>query len=233
MNSLDGRVAVVTGASSGIGRATAELLASRGARVTIFSRRSDALAALAREAAGRMFAVAGDVADADAVERLFFSTEEQFGPCDILVNAAGIIDPKPVAEMTEEQWERMFAVNARGTFLTCRRALRPMIARRSGAIINIGSISGVPGPQKFPGYSSYCAAKAAVIAFTESLAVEVAEYGIRANCVSPGSVDTPMLAKVGGLTPDMTPEEVAEIILFLASEASRPINGKNIQSYGV
>ena len=119
-----------------------------------------------------MLAVSGDVADPDAIERLFAQTEERFGDCDLLVNNAGMIDPKPLLETTLEDWERMFAVNVRGTYLASRRALRSMIARREGAIVNVASISGVPGPEKYPGWASYCASKAAVISFTEALAVE-------------------------------------------------------------
>ena len=98
--------------------------------------------------------------------------------------------------------------------------------------MNVASISGVPGPQKFPGFVSYCASKAAVIALTEALAVEVKEYGIRVNSVSPGSVDTAMLRRAGAaLVPDMTPDEVASTILFLASDRSRPINGQNLHVF--
>jgi NAD(P)-dependent dehydrogenase (short-subunit alcohol dehydrogenase family) len=108
-----------------------------------------------------------------------------------------------------------------------------MTTRRSGAIVNIASISGIPGPEKFPGFASYNASKAAVIAFTEALAVETKDLGVRVNCVSPGSVDTPMWAAASGGAPaDMTAEEVAETILFLASERSRPMNGQNLHVYG-
>jgi 3-oxoacyl-[acyl-carrier protein] reductase len=134
--------------------------------------------------------------------------------------------------MTERDWDRMFAVNVRGAFLATRRAVKSMIARRTGTIVNVSSISGVIGPEKFPGTSAYCASKAALIAFTEVAAVELKEHGIRVNCVSPGSVDTPMWATVsGGARADMTPAEVAEVILFLASDRSRPINGQNIDVY--
>lgn len=108
-----------------------------------------------------------------------------------------------------------------------------MLAARRGAIVNVASISGVPGPQKFPGFAAYCASKAALIGFTEALAVELKDSGVRVNCVSPGSVDTPMLRRVApSLTPDMSPAEMAGIIEFLASAVSRPINGQNIHAYG-
>lgn len=223
------RVAVVTGASSGIGAACADKLAGRGARVVVFARSLDKLLALAARHEGRMLAVAGDVADEAAVSRVFDEAESRFGACDILVNNAGMIDPKPMAATSADEWDRMFAVNVRGAFFCARRALPPMIAKGAGAIVNVASISGVIGPEKFPGYVSYCASKAAVIAMTEALAVEVKGHGVRVNCVSPGSVDTKMWAEASGGAPaEMTPDEVAETILFLASDRSRPMNGQNI-----
>lgn len=228
---FDGRIVVVTGASSGIGRAAAEMFAARGARVVLFARSKDKLSNIA---AGndRMLAIPGDVSEPADVDRLFVETESRFGDCDIVVNDAGTYVDAPVVRMTEAEWDGVFAVNVRGAFLVTRRAMKSMIARRGGAIVNVSSISGVPGPEKFPGFSAYCASKAALIGFTEALAAEVRQYGVRVNCVSPGSVDTPMWAAVGGGAPaDMTPEEVAEVILFLASERSRPINGQNIHVY--
>jgi NAD(P)-dependent dehydrogenase (short-subunit alcohol dehydrogenase family) len=220
-----GRVAIVTGASSGIGRATAEMLASRGAVVAAFAR-TVATAGL------EMLAIDGDVSDPAAIERLFTTTESRLGDCDILINCAGMIDPKILTEVTLEDWDRMFAVNVRGTYLASRRALPAMIARRAGAIVNVASISGVPGPEKFPGWVSYCASKAAVIGLTEALAVEVKQYGVRVNSVSPGSVDTKMWAKASGGAPaSMTADEVAEVICFLASDRARAVNGQDVHVY--
>jgi len=223
---LAGRVAIVTGASSGIGRATAEMLALRGALVAMFARTASA------NPLGKMLAVDGDVSDPEAIERLFAETESRLGDCDILVNCAGMIDPKPLADVMPEDWDRMFAVNVRGTYLATRRALPAMIARRSGAIVNVASISGVLGPEKFPGWVSYCASKAAVISMTEALAVEVKQFGIRVNSVSPGSVDTAMWAAASGGAPAaMTAEEVAEVICFLASDRARAVNGQDVHVY--
>ena len=234
MSEFDGKVAVVTGASSGIGRAVAELLASRGARVAIFARSGDALREIAAPHGGAMIAVAGDVADEADVSRLFDETESRFGACQIVINNAGTIGPAPLIETTPAEWDRMFAVNVRGAFLTARRALPSMIARRAGAIVNVSSISGVVGPEKFPGWVSYCASKGALISMTEALAVEVKPHGVRVNCVSPGSVDTPMWKEASGGAPaEMTAGEVAETILFLASERSRPMNGQNLHVYSV
>lgn len=224
------RVAVVTGASSGIGRATAEMFAARGARVALFARSAEKLESIVAAHGDRMIAIAGDVSDAQAIERLFAATESRLGKCSILVNAAGMIDPKVLVETALEQWDRMFAVNVRGAFLASRRALPSMLAGGSGVIVTVSSISGVVGPEKFPGSVSYCASKAALIAMTEALAVEVRDRGVRVNCISSGSVDTAMWAKASGGAPaDMTPEEVAEAILFLASDRSRPMNGQNLR----
>lgn len=227
MSDFEGRIAVVTGASSGIGRRTAELLAGRGARV-IGTSRSIA------EPGGSIHAVAGDVSDPEFVERLFAETESRFGPCDLLVNSAGMIDPAPLMEVTPERWDRMFAVNVRSIYLTCRRALPSMMARRRGAIVNVASISGIVGPEKFPGWVSYCASKGAVISLTEALAVEVKDHGVRVNSVSPGAVDTKMWAEASGGAPAaMTVDEVAEAILFLASDRSRPMNGQDLHVFSV
>lgn len=226
MSEFEGRIAIVTGASSGIGRRTGELLVARGARVVGTSRSITPI--------GGVHTIAGDVSQPDFVEKLFAETESTYGPCDLLVNNAGMIDPAPLTEVTPERWERMFAVNVTSVYLTCRRALPSMIARGKGAIVNVASISGVLGPEKFPGWVSYCASKAAVISLTEALAVEVKERGVRVNSVSPGSVDTKMWAEASGGAPAaMTPEEVAEAILFLASDRSRPMNGQDLHVFSV
>lgn len=232
MSEFDGKVAIVTGASSGIGRRTAEMLAERGARVAIFARSREKLARIVAPFGARMVAVEGDVADLAHVERLFATCESRLGHCDVLVNNAGMIDVAPLVQTTLEDWRRMFAVNVDGIYLACRRALPSMMERRSGAIVNVASISGIVGPEKFPGWVSYCASKGAVISMTEALAVEVKEHGVRVNAVSPGSVDTPMWAEASGGAPaSMTADEVAEMILFLASNRSRPMNGQNLNVF--
>jgi NAD(P)-dependent dehydrogenase (short-subunit alcohol dehydrogenase family) len=229
-NEFTDRVAIVTGASSGIGRATVEMLVARGALVVLFARSRARLEVIVAGNRERTLAVAGDVADEESIERLFAETESRFGDCHLLVNSAGMIEPRPLQLTSPTQWERTFAVNMRGTFLATRRALPAMAARRSGAIVNVSSISGVLGPEKFPGFVSYAASKAAVIGFTEALGAEVKDLGVRVNCVSPGSVDTPMWAAVSGGAPaSMTPEQVGETILFLLSERSAAMNGRNLE----
>jgi len=225
---FEGRVAIVTGASTGIGRATAELLRESGAKVALFSRLLED-----KEENGRLIR-SGDITSETDVDRLFADTETHLGPCDLLINNAGAIEPALLHEMSIDSWERTFAVNVRGAFLSCRRAIPSMIARKKGSIINVASISGVIGPEKFPGFTAYCSSKAALISLTESLAVEVKEHGIRVNCVSPGSVDTKMWADVSGGAPaSMSPREIAEAIAFLASERSRPMNGQNLNVWSV
>ena len=231
MFEFDGKVAIVTGASSGIGQSTAQMLAQRGARVAAFARSTDKLQRIASDS---ILPVTGDVRTLEDIERLFSTTESHFGHVDILVNNAGMIDPASLIDTTFDEWKEMFAVNVHGVFLACRRALPSMIERRSGAIVNVSSISGVPGPEKFPGWVSYCASKGALVSLTEALAVEVKAHGVRVNCVSPGAVDTAMWAEASGGAPaSMTPDEVAETILFLASDRSRPMNGQNLDVYSV
>lgn len=231
-NEFEGRVAIVTGASSGIGRAAAEMFAERGARVAAFARSEAPLREMESHFEGGLIAVPGDLTEEADLARLFAETESKLGPCDILVNNAGAIVPTPLPEMTAELWDLHFAVNVRAAFQLSRLVAPGMTARGRGAIVNVASISGVLGPQKFPGFTAYAASKAALISFTEAFAVEAKESGIRVNCISPGSVDTPMLRQANpALVPDMTSREVAEVILFLASERSRPINGQNIHVY--
>src|ERR1044071_2557530 len=225
------RIAVVTGASSGIGASCAQKLAERGARVVLFARSLDKLRAIAARHEDRMLAVSGDVAEEADIERLVAETESRFGACDLLINNAGMIDPKPIDATSAGDWDRMFAVNVRGAFLCARRALRAMKA--GAAIVNVASISGVVGPEKFPGWISYCASKGAVISMTEAMAVELKGRGVRVNCVSPGSVDTKMWAEASGGAPaDMTPDEGAGTIFFLPSDRLPPSNGQKRHASG-
>jgi NAD(P)-dependent dehydrogenase (short-subunit alcohol dehydrogenase family) len=230
---LDGECALVTGASSGIGRATALLLANAGARVAALARNADALASLSGESGGTIVPVVCDLEREDDVARAIESARAHLGHISILVNNAGHIEPERLVAMEPESWDRHFTVNVRAAYLALRGMLPSMIEARRGTVVNVASISGVPGPQKFPGFTAYCASKAALIALTESLAAELSGSGVRVNCISPGSVDTPMLRRVApSLHADISPEDVAQTILFLASPRSGAINGQNIHVYG-
>ncbi len=236
---LEGRVAIVTGAGRGIGAATAWLFAREGAKVVLASRSADELAAVKAEieaeiSAAQLLIVPTDVAEEAQVQTLFEQTLQRFGPTDILVNNAAVIEVRDFMEMDLATWESVMSVNIRGTFLCSREAFRQMSQnKRGGAIVNLSSLSGVRGPEKFPGFSAYIVSKYGVLGLTESLAVEGKPYNIRVNCVSPGAVDTVMLKKAAPfLKTNTTPDDVARTIFFLADEAqSHHINGANIEIF--
>jgi len=230
---LEGRVALVTGASSGIGKAAALLFAAHGARVGIAARSIDELRRMAEDNTN-LFPIECDVSDERQIEHAFEALEHELGPCDLLLNNAGMILPRLVVDTTTENWDRHFAVNIRAVFLATRRVLPGMMNNNRGTIVNVASISGIAGLPKYPGFGAYCAAKAAVIAFTEATSSELQGTNVRINSVSPGSVDTKMLKEASeSFTPSMTTEEVAETILFLSTERSRPLNGQNIGVYAI
>lgn len=235
-HALDGKVVIVTGASRGIGRATARLFAYEGASVTLASRNAPALESHAREIeawGGRALAVATNVADEESVRELFERSHATFGPVDILVNSAGAVVNAPFAETAVADFDTVLGVNLRGTFLCCREAFRRMIPRQSGGvIINLSSLSGVPGVEKFPGLSAYTASKYGVAGLSEILTVEGRPHNIRVIAVSPGAVDTEMLREAAPhLHADMSPDELARILLFLVGPEARPLGGTNLQIF--
>jgi NAD(P)-dependent dehydrogenase (short-subunit alcohol dehydrogenase family) len=229
---LTGAVAVVTGAGRGIGAATAVELAARGARVVLVSRTVTELAAVAAEIAkvgGDTLAVRADVTDESDVERIFTTTHERFGPVTHLVNNAGTALPAPLEKMSLVTWRATLDTNLTSTYLCSREALKDMLPRGRGRIVNVSSVSGVSNVPKFPGFVAYAAAKAGVIAFTEALAAEVGPAGVRVLCVSPGAVATRLLAAVAPqFKASMVPADVARIIAFLASDDASAANGSNL-----
>lgn len=233
--SLLGKVAIVTGASRGIGRATASAFAQAGASVALAARDTaalDANVAQIQAAGGVALACPCDVADEASVQAVFARVESTFGPVDILVNSAGAVAQARFAEMETATWDHVLNVNLRGVFLCCREAFRQMAPRGGGVIINLSSLSGVPGVEKFPGLSAYNVSKYGVSGLSEILAVEGRPYQIRVVAVSPGAVDTEMLrAAAPHLKPGMTPEELARILLFIAGPDGGPLSGTNLEIF--
>lgn len=244
MNRLQGKIAVITGANSGVGEATAELFAKEGATVVITARRVEPLNAVAEKitaAGGKVLAVPTDISDKDSCEKLIATAVETFGKIDILVNNAGVLESglKPIDRFTDEDLERILNTNEKGTMYCMRAATQRM---ESGAsIVNVASVAGVMGC----GGAAYVASKAAIIGVTKHTALRFASKRIRCNAVCPGNILTPMTANPGSLDVDMitamathsdlkagscTPEDVANIILFLASDESRALTGQVIVS---
>lgn len=244
---LKEKVALVTGASSGIGRATAEALAASGALVAINFHRNEAGAQAAREqiagGGGRAIVVQADVARASDVQSLVERTINEFGPIDILVNNAGsLVERLRILDLTEERWDEVIDLNLKSAFLCCRAVAASMMERKRGAIINVSSIAGRTGGAL--GSIHYSTAKGGLITFTKGLAKELAPFGIRVNAVSPGVIDThyhetfstPEMMKgyVAGIPLGRvgTPGEVAELICFLASDAASYLVGETIEING-
>ncbi|MHB1651069.1 MAG: 3-oxoacyl-[acyl-carrier-protein] reductase [Desulfitobacteriaceae bacterium] len=237
---LNESVAIVTGASRGLGRAIALELAAAGAKVVVNYAGSEEKAAEVvhwiQEAGGEGLAVRADVSQATEVERLLQSTLEAYGKVDILINNAGIARDNLLLRMKERDWDEVLATNLKGVFLCTKAVSKGMLKQRSGVIVNISSVVGVSGNA---GQANYAAAKAGVIGFTKSMAKELAPRGIRVNAVAPGYIATDMteilpetvkneilrnipLQRVG------EPQDVAKAVLFLVSPAAAYITGQTL-----
>lgn len=242
---LDGKVALVTGASRGIGRAIAEDLAANGAKVAI-NYHSNAEAAAEVIAAieangGTAIAIQADVSEFDEAKRLIDETSKQIGQIDILVNNAGTTRDTLLMMMNEEQWDTVLDTNLKSVFNCCKAVVRPMIRRKQGGrIINITSVVGLMGQA---GQTNYAASKAGIIGFTKSLAKEIGSRNITVNAIAPGffptdltaTLDDEMMQGIIEFTPlgrMGTPEEVAYMVTFLASDRAAFITGETIRIDG-
>jgi 3-oxoacyl-[acyl-carrier protein] reductase len=244
---LKGKVALVTGASSGIGAATARLLAAQGARVAVgfYQNKKGAVEVLESIAAagGTAVAAKGDFRKVTEIRSVIDTVVGEFGPIDILINNAGsLVKRSPIREVTEELWDDIIALNLKSAVFASQAVAQSMIERRTGAIVNVVSIAGHNGGG--PGAGTYATAKAGLTSFSKSLAKELAPHGIRVNAVSPGVIDTPFHEVFS--TPEMiagfvktiplgrvgTSEECANVIAFLVSDAAAYVVGETIEVNG-
>jgi len=244
MGALDGKVAIVTGATSGIGAATAELFASEGAKVVISGRNptgAESVASAISRAGGQAHITLGDVSNPSFADELVAGAVDEFGHIDIVANVAGVITRGDATETSDDEWRLNMSVNVDAAFFLSRAAVRQMRAQADGGVIvNLASNVGLVGSASLP---AYCASKGALVLLTKAMALDHAAEGIRINALCPGAVDTPMLVsnhdKTGRTTDEVfaaniaaipegripAPDEIAKSMLFLASEASSHITG--------
>jgi len=241
---LEGKVAIVTGASRGIGKAIAQQFIAQGAKVA-FTYRSSAEAAAALEqelsaGGGTVKGFQSDAASMTDAERLVGEVVDAFGTVDIVINNAGITDDTLLMRMTEEQWDRVISVNLKSCFNLTKAVMRTMLKARAGSIVNISSVVGVQGNA---GQANYAASKAGILGFTKSVALELGSRNIRCNAIAPGFIETEMTAKLDAdtvqgwrdaipLKRGGTPEDVANLCVFLASDMSAYITGQTLNVDG-
>lgn len=240
MFNLNGKNALITGASGGIGRAIAETLHASGARLTISGTRMEPLEELANSLGDRVQIMGCDLSNGVEVENLYKGAQEKMGSVDILVNNAGITRDNLFLRMTDEDWASVLEVNLTSTMKLCRGVLRGMMKSRWGRIVNIGSVVGSTGN---PGQGNYAASKAALVGMSKSLANEVASRGITVNCIAPGFVKTAMTEKLNEKQQEAIKlqipagrmgevSDIAFAALYLASEEASYITGSTLHVNG-
>lgn len=248
---LEGKVALISGGGSGIGRAAAELFAAEGAAVAVLDLRPEAAEETSAKIVadgGRAIALVANVGVADQVQAAVADAVSALGQLNVIYNNAGVDSKGSVIEASEDDWDRALAVNAKGTFLLSRAAVPYLVKTDGGSIINQGSVAALVG---VPNFAAYCAAKGAVVALTRSMAVDLAQHHIRVNVICPGTVYTPLMEPMlrargagnleAGLAKTIrkypigrlgTPDEIARVALFLASDDASFLTGSTVTADG-